>query len=114
MVKKSIAFIFGLLWLLNFTVPLTTVSSAESKDSQMKQLATLQEVTTPSMLLLLPTDKPITPPFTIDWGLWSNFNSTWTALQILTKDLSLSFPLFKKSFSLFDVKETFIQFFYTW
>ncbi len=114
MVKQRIAFLLGLVWLFNFTAIFSAPKQTNLDELRLEKIGTLQEVITPSIQLLLTSEKPITPTFAIDWGLWSNFNSPWVPIQLLTKDLSLSIPLFKKSLPLFDVKETFIHFFHTW
>ncbi|WP_425638290.1 hypothetical protein ACPUEN_02705 [Algoriphagus yeomjeoni] len=78
------------------------------------RIGVVLESESPSLHVLLSADHPKTPSFVVDWSVWAKFNSTWNSLSNEGDSTSLFHALFKKSFPLFDVKVTFIHFFYTW
>lgn len=112
--KKQIAFFLGLIWLVSFTAFLSFPVQAEHHSVREDSLATLQESLTPTIHLLGSNDVPKTPPFSVDWTVWSKFNSNWDSLNIVVGKGFHQPSFFKKSLPLFDVKETFMHFFHTW
>lgn len=54
------------------------------------------------------------PEFKVDWSLNAKLNPSWHVGLISPSKVRLSSSFFKKSVSLFDVKETFKHFFHTW
>ena len=54
------------------------------------------------------------PEFKVDWSLNTKLNSDFKFELLSPYKAYLSPSFFKKSVPLFDVKETFIHFFYTW
>ena len=54
------------------------------------------------------------PEFKVDWSLNSKLNPDWYFDLLSPSKAYLSPSFFKKSIPLFDVKDTFIHFFYSW
>ncbi|PZX53922.1 hypothetical protein LV84_03030 [Algoriphagus ratkowskyi] len=54
------------------------------------------------------------PNFKVDWSLNAKLNPAWYVDLHFLNEVYLSPSFFKKSTPLFDVKDTFIHFFYTW
>lgn len=114
MYKKQIALFLGLVWLVSFTAFMSFPAHAEHYSQQKESFTRLQESVAPTIHLLRSYETPKTPPFSVDWTVWSKFNSPWDSLNQALRQGFLQPSFFKKSLPLFDVKETFIQFFYTW
>lgn len=100
-----------ILWFIAvFAFPLTTKSadSGYSLDSvsSSRQLTKIQFNSTAELLEV--------PEFKVDWSLTAKLNSDFNFEQISPYKAYLSPSFFKKSSPLFDVKDTFIHFFYTW
>lgn len=112
--KKQIAFFLGLIWLVSFTAFMSIPTRASHFTSDDENLSTLHESVAPTIHLLGSSDTPKTPPFSVDWTVWSKFNSQWSSLNLALGTDFFQPSFFKKSLPLFDVIETFIQFFYTW
>ncbi|MEB2775920.1 hypothetical protein SYJ56_11425 [Algoriphagus sp. D3-2-R+10] len=54
------------------------------------------------------------PDFKVDWSLNAKLNPNWYFDLLHPGKVYLSSSFFKKSIPLFDVKDTFLHFFYTW
>ena len=54
------------------------------------------------------------PTFKVDWTLHAKLNPAWYVDLFNIAGVYLSSSFFKKSLPLFDVKDTFIHFYYTW
>lgn len=59
-------------------------------------------------------DRLEVPSFKVDWRLSGKLNSEWIPAFYSSVNTFRPSSFFKKSRPLFDVKTTFIQFFYTW
>jgi hypothetical protein len=57
---------------------------------------------------------PEVPGFKVDWSLTGKLNSELGNVASITEEGSLPSSFFKKAVSLFDVKITFMHFFYPW
>ncbi|WP_192350440.1 hypothetical protein [Algoriphagus sp. Y33] len=114
MKKQRIAYLLGLVWLLSLSVNCLTLSKADTGRSWAVGVEIVQQGIVQVSDILVCSDSPKTPSFVVDWSLWSKFNAQWISIDYGVKDASDFYLFFKKSIALFDVKETFIHFFYTW
>ncbi|SFT92650.1 hypothetical protein SAMN04489724_2892 [Algoriphagus locisalis] len=114
MYKKQIAFFLGLIWLVSFSAFMSFPTHAAHYGDQEDGISTLSESVAPTIHLLGSFETPKTPPFSVDWTVWAKFNSQWSSLDLALGQAFLQPSFFRKSLPLFDVKETFMQFFYTW
>ncbi|SMP26254.1 hypothetical protein [Algoriphagus winogradskyi] len=114
MYKKLITYFLGLIWLVSLSAFLSFQPHSEYSKTGERRLVTVQESISPVVYYFGSNYSPKTPPFCIDWSVWSKFNSTWIPFEVEVGEAFLHSSFFKKSLPLFDVKETFIHFFYTW
>ncbi|WP_057936153.1 hypothetical protein [Algoriphagus resistens] len=114
MKKQRIAYLLGLVWLLGLSVTCLALSKTDAERPWTAGLEIVQEASIQVSAVLVCSDSPKTPSFAVDWSLWSRFNAQWVSLGYEVKGASDFYLFFKKSLALFDVKETFAHFFYTW
>jgi len=98
-------------WLIAvFALPITADSTVKdfSHDSvsNLLQPTQIQFTASPELLEI--------PEFKVDWTLKSKLNSDWYYDLLSPSGVYLSPSFFNKSLPLFDVKDTFIHFYYTW
>jgi len=114
MYKKQIAFFLGLIWLTSLSAFLSFPHHSEPNRKVQDSFGTVQESTSPIIHILGSNYIPKTPPFSIDWSVWTKFNSLWSSFGLEVGETCLQSSFFKKSLPLFDVIVTFIHFFHTW
>jgi len=112
--KKHKTFLFGLLWLVSLAAFFSPPTSSDLHGKWEDRQSMVQESISPEVDFFVFNDLPKAPSFSVDWSVWSKFNSDWAPLCIATGIASIPSSFFKKSHALFDVKDTFIHYFYTW
>ena len=108
LVMISLSWVAWLVAVFVFPVSSYSFNKDFSQDSvsNLSQITHIQFNATPELLEI--------PEFKVDWSLNAKLNPDWYFDLISPSEVYLSPSFFKKSISLFDVKETFIHFFYTW
>ncbi|WP_111610348.1 hypothetical protein [Algoriphagus yeomjeoni] len=113
--KKQLSFcMISLSWVMWFVAVIAFPVSIESSNIDLShdsvsnhiQLSTIQFNAGPEILKI--------PEFKVDWSLNYKLNSNCKFEFVSPYKTYLSPSFFKKSLPLFDVKDTFIHFFYTW
>tara|TARA_R110002020_G_C15850439_1_gene736077 strand:+ start:269 stop:613 length:345 start_codon:yes stop_codon:yes gene_type:complete len=114
MKKQFSLLILSISWILwfvaVFTFPVSLVSTnidyTHDSISNLEQVAKIQFNAAPELLEI--------PEFKIDWSLNAKLNPEWYFDFLSPFKVYLASSFFKKSIPLFDVKDTFIHFYYTW
>jgi hypothetical protein len=114
MKNQGIAFLLTLCWIIGMSAVFSFPPKIASNDIAENTSAVIGEIQGPQIHFRTVADSPQVPSFKIDWSLIHKFNSIWIPdfRRVLLEYLAPAF--FQKSRALFDVKETFIRFFYTW
>lgn len=112
--KKHRSFLVGLLWLVSLAAFFSPPPSSDLQGKWEDGQSTVQESISPEVYFFVFNDLPKTPSFSVDRSVWSKFNSDWVPVCSATGIVSVPSSFFKKSHALFDVKETFMHYFYTW
>lgn len=107
-VMISLSWIMWFIAVFAFPVPAVSSTQDFSHDSfsNPTALAQIQFNASPELLEI--------PEFKVDWSLNAKLNPEWYVDLISPSEVYLPSSFFKKSTPLFDVKDTFIHFFYTW
>jgi len=113
--KKGMSLLLGFVWVFHVAAISFIPSQPLGKSQKIDRIEKVSEASFPAISVLISVDRPVIPGFVIDWTLWSNFKPGWPEFLFLVKTYCTSyFGNGSKSMPFFDVKMTFVHFFYPW
>ncbi len=104
----SLSWVIGFMAVFAFSSPNESSENNHSHDSvsNLVQFSKIQFNSGTEILEI--------PEFKVDWSLNAKLNPAWYVDLLNPCKAYLASSFFKKSLPLFDVKDTFIRFFYPW
>lgn len=114
MKKQCIAFLLGLCWVIGMIAVFSFPPKIKIQNETSGSDTILKEITGPTLHLRTSFENFKTPPFEIDWRLFSKLNPTWKPENYSTLLIHFAPSYFQKSRALIDHKLFFIKFFYSW
>ncbi|MFC5623810.1 hypothetical protein [Algoriphagus winogradskyi] len=113
--KKQLSFlVISLSWVIWFIAVFAFPVSTTSTHTDFSHDSVSNHIQLSANPLSAGIDILKIPEFKVDWSLNYKLNSDYKFELISPYKAYLSPSFFKKSLPLFDVKDTFIHFFYTW
>jgi hypothetical protein len=114
MKNRGFAFLLTLCWIIGMSAVFSFPPKIETNAYADIPSAVVGEIQGPQIHFRTVSGPPQIPPFEVDWSVIHKFNSIWIPdfKQVFLEYFAPAF--FQKSRALFDVKETFIRYFYTW
>jgi len=111
---QRISFLFGLCWFIGFVAFTSLPPRYDSGNGLQGNETVLSQELTKAVDIRISSELPKTPPFKVDWSLIHRLNTPWIAEEISFNEAYFAPSFFQKSISRFDVRETFLHFFFSW
>ncbi|MDR7131953.1 hypothetical protein J2X69_004319 [Algoriphagus sp. 4150] len=113
--KKQLSIVMiSLSWVIGFMAVFAFSGTVEASENNRSHESVSSLVQFSSNQFNAGTELLEIPEFKIDWSLNAKLNPEWYVDLLTPGKVYLASSFFKKSVPLFDVKDTFIHFFYTW
>lgn len=114
MKKRLSAFFISLCWVVGMMAVFSFPPKIDLYEANPVGKTVLKELSSPDLHIRTSFEELKTPPFEIDWRLSAKLNSEWIPGFLSTEIAHISSSFFQKSRSLLDIRQFFIQYFYSW
>ncbi len=114
MKKRLSAFFITLCWVIGMMAVFSFPPKIDLHEVNASRKTVLKELSSPDLHLRTSSGEFKSPPFEIDWRLSAKLNSEWIPDFLTTEIAHISPSFFQKSRSLLDIRQFFIQYFYSW